>query len=128
MSYLVDTPSIKKRFCKHEFKILYPNGSNNPVEHCNKCKISRMPKTKNESLIRHICPASEPSKPNYFEEHQFMTNWYAVQHDGWHLPGTKEPHDWCGLWQSRGCLNVGGHHHPECKNKIYLKQYQRSCY
>lgn len=83
---------------------------------------------KNQTLIPFLCPASKPSEPDYFEEHQFMTNWYTVQHEGWHLPGTKDEHDWCGLWQTRGCLNVEGHKHSEHKNQIYVKQYQRSCY
>jgi len=75
-----------------------------------------------------MCPASKPSDPDYFEEHQFMTNWYVASQEGWHLPGTKEAHDWCGLWQTRGCLNVEGHKDSAYKNKIFVKQYQRSCY
>jgi len=70
---------------------------------------------------------SKPSEPDYFEEHQFMTNWYEINHDGWHLPGTKEEHDWCGLWQTRGCLNVK-EHKGEHENQIFVKRYPRSCY
>jgi hypothetical protein len=128
MSYLIDTTNLKKKFCNHDFKILYPHGSKEPVNVCIKCKLTKNLKIKNEQLIRYMVPASEPSEPDYFEEHQFLTNWNIVWHDGWHLSGTKDPHDWCGLWQTRGCLNVEGHKNSNHNGEIYVRTYQRSCY
>ena len=56
-------------------------------------------------------------------------NWFKIQHDDWHLPATKEPHEWCGSWAYRGCLNVSGHAHIEgFKGKGFLKTFQKSCY
>jgi hypothetical protein len=75
-----------------------------------------------------MVPASKPSEPDYLEDHQFMTNWYDTWHQGWHLPGTKEPHDWCGLWQTRGCLNVEGHKNSNHEGQVYVRQFQRSCF
>lgn len=128
MSYLVDTTNLKKRFCKHEFKKIYPQGSKEPVNACSKCKQTENLKIANDNLIRFMAPASKPTEPDYFEEHQFMTNWFEAWHDGWHLPGTKDQHDWCGLWQTRGCLNVEGHRNSNHAGEIYVKQYQRSCF
>ena len=36
-------------------------------------------------------------------------NWYEVEHQGYTLPSTLEPHSWCGQWIWKGCLNVPGH-------------------
>ena len=56
-------------------------------------------------------------------------NWFKLEHDGWHLPATKEAHTWCGSWAYRGCLNVSGHAHAEgFKGKGFLKTFQKSCY
>ena len=56
-------------------------------------------------------PASTRSenRVKQFEDLHDSTNWAIIQHDGSHLPGTFEKHDWCGLWSYRGCLNVTGH-------------------
>ena len=55
-------------------------------------------------------------------------NWYTIEQDGWHLPATKESHDWCGEWCAKGCLNVKAHIGTECEGKGYVKTFQRSCY
>ena len=52
---------------------------------------------------------SKQSEPDYFEEHQFLTNWDIVEQDGWKLPATAEPHCWCGIWKTEGCLHEDDH-------------------
>ena len=76
-------------------------------------------------------PASTRSenRVKQFEDLHDSTNWAIIQHDGWHLPGTFEQHDWCGKWAYRGCLNVAGHFHNETfRGMGYLKTFQRSCF
>lgn len=82
-----------------------------------------------ETLTQYQLPASKQSKvEQYIEEHQFLTNWVNVEHDGWRLPAISEPHYWCGIWKSEGCLNREGHEKLGKGRRVYLKQYQRSCY
>jgi hypothetical protein len=82
-----------------------------------------------ESLYKYQFPASKQSKVSeYIEEHQFLTNWINVEHDGWRLPATKEPHYWCGIWKSVGCLNADYHQNLGYGRRVYVKQFQRSCY
>ena len=64
----------------------------------------------------------------FFWKYQFNTNWDTIQHDGWGLPATGDPHEDCGLWQRMGCLNVNGHKCLRQNGKIYVRQYQRSCF
>jgi len=71
-------------------------------------------------------PASKRSE--IFEQMHESQNWITVEHDGWHLPATKEAHEWCGKWATRGCLNVLAHKGTECEGKGYVKTFQRSCY
>ena len=71
-------------------------------------------------------PASKRSE--IFDQMYESSNWYTIEHDGWHLPATKEAHDWCGKWSTRGCLNVEAHKGTECEGKAYVKTFQRSCY
>ena len=92
-------------------------------------------KSQNQSLIPYLTsPASKQSKSSlhrvreFVEERKFLTNWETIQHDRWVLPCTKEKHDWCGLWQTFGCLNSSEHKRLGKGNMIYIKQYQRSCY
>jgi len=128
MLHLVGTPTIKKKFCNHDYQSKWEQHTHKHFLICIKCGDKKKPKSKQENLIKHICPASKQSEPDYFEEHQFMTNWETVQHDGWKLPATADAHDWCGLWQTRGCLNEKEHSRLGMKNKIFVKQYQRSCF
>ena len=82
-----------------------------------------------QTLTQYQLPASKQSKvEQYIEEHKFFTNWVNVEHDGWRLPATQEPHYWCGIWKSEGCLNREGHEKLGKGRRVYLKQYQRSCY
>jgi len=71
-------------------------------------------------------PASKRSE--IFENLHESSNWYTVEQDGWHLPATKEAHDWCGKWSTIGCLNVIAHKNTEAHGKGYVKTFQRSCY
>jgi len=71
-------------------------------------------------------PASKRSE--IFEQMHDSTNWYTIEQDGWHLPATKEAHDWCGNWSTMGCLNVKAHENTEAHGKVFVKTFQRSCY
>ena len=60
-------------------------------------------------------------------------NWNTVNHDGWHLPATKDKHDWCGEWYYKGCLNVKGHAEAtgdfeSFRGCGFLKPFQKSCF
>jgi len=44
------------------------------------------------------------------------------------LPSTSDAHEWCGLWQTKGCLNEKEHKRLGFGNTIFVKQYQRSCF
>jgi len=55
-------------------------------------------------------------------------NWFSVEYDGWHLPGTKEKKEDCGKWLTKGCLNVDAHSKSEYKGKVFVKTFQKSCY
>ena len=68
------------------------------------------------------------SKLEIFNLQHESQNWFTVEHDGWKLPATEEPHDWCGLWSYRGCLNVSGHKGTNAEGKGFLQTYQRSCF
>lgn len=89
---------------------------------------------KNHSLLEFLSPVSKQSNSKlqktreYVEDYQFLTNWHRIEHDGWILPATKEKHYWCGNWQTFGCLNKEAHQNLGKGNRIYIKQFQRSCY
>jgi len=73
-------------------------------------------------------PASKQSRLEIFEEIHHGTNWYSIQHDGWHLPATDEPKEDCGKWMFKGCRNILAHKKSSHPGKIYLKTFQKSCY
>jgi len=73
-------------------------------------------------------PASKRSNLEIFEELHQGTNWYTIEHDGWHLPATDEPKEDCGKWLFKGCLNVLAHKKSDYPGKIFLKTFQKSCY
>ena len=82
-----------------------------------------------KTLTEFFNPASKQSDlERYIEEHQFLTNWDNVEHDGWRLPATSEPHYWCGIWKTVGCLNSEYHEKIGYGRRNYVKQFQRSCY
>lgn len=70
----------------------------------------------------------KPKENEIYDHLNNSWNWYTTQHDGWHLPATKEAHDWCGSWAYRGCLNVEGHANTDCHGKGFVKTFQKSCY
>jgi len=56
-------------------------------------------------------------------------NWNDVEsEDGYKLPSTLDPHDWCGKWIWKGCLNVPGHEHTEAKGKGFVKTFKKQCF
>jgi len=56
MSYLVNTPTIKKKFCNHEYKIIFPLGTKKETKVCIKCKKKFEPKIKTEKNYKiHSC-------------------------------------------------------------------------
>jgi hypothetical protein len=71
-------------------------------------------------------PASKRSE--IFEQMHESTNWFSIQYDNWHLPGTDDKKEDCGKWLTKGCLNVEAHSKSEYKGKIYIKTFQKSCY
>jgi hypothetical protein len=87
---------------------------------------------KNHSLFEYLDPASKQSNlqkvRNFVDEKKFLTNWETIEHDGWKLIATQEQHDWCGMWQTLGCLNHEKHFQLGKGRRVYIKQYQRSCY
>ncbi len=42
------------------------------------------------------------------------------------MPAIKDPHYWCGRWNSKGCLHTEDH--QSHNGKIYVRRYQRSCF
>lgn len=88
----------------------------------------------NQSLLQFIRPASERTisvlseVATFVDDRKFATNWMMIEHEGWTLPATKEKHDWCGMWQTFGCLNGKLHEMLGKGRRVYIKQYQRSCY
>ncbi|MDH5659261.1 MAG: hypothetical protein OEY17_07965 [Nitrosopumilus sp.] len=92
-------------------------------------------KTQNQSLVPYlVSPASKQSKSSlqgvreYVDEHKFLSNWNDIDHGGCGLPSTGDKHHWCGMWQTFGCLHSQEHQRLGKGNRIYVKQYQRSCY
>ena len=56
-------------------------------------------------------------------------NWNDVESDdGYKLPSTLDPHEWCGSWIWKGCLNVPGHKHTEAHGKGFVKTFQKQCF
>ena len=56
-------------------------------------------------------------------------NWNDVEsEDGYKLPSTLDPHEWCGSWIWKGCLNVSGHKHTEAHGKGFVKTFQKQCF
>ena len=64
----------------------------------------------------------------WVEDYKFLTNWMNVEFQGWKLPSTLDPHYWCGLWNVEACKNIDEHQRLGKGRRVYVKQYQRSCY
>lgn len=141
MRHLVDTPSDRKRFCKHEFKIVFPQGSRTPVEVCAKCNKTRTPKVKNQTLIPYLQKSTSKKSAilayqqsilvgvaAYVELFKSLENWNIIEHDGWRLIANKSKYNWCGLWMTLGCLNSKLHQLLGKGNRVYIKQFALCCY
>ena len=91
-------------------------------------------KNKNHTLDSFLRPASEQSSStlqnvsDFVSEHKFLTNWMDADWQGWTLPATHEPHDWCGLWKTIGCNRTDLHEKLGKGRLTYIKQFRRSCY
>ena len=72
--------------------------------------------------------ARQQNRNEIFNQMHDSQNWFIIDHDGWHLPATKDAHEWCGSWAYLGCLNVQGHANTECEGKGFVRTFQRSCY
>ena len=59
---------------------------------------------------------------------QNSLNWNDVEHQGYKLPSTENPHSWCGSWIWKGCMNVKGHEHTEAHGKGFVKTFQKQCF
>ena len=92
------------------------------------------PKAKNQTLIPFLRPAFKrtisilSTVATFVEDYKFLTNWQIVEYQGWHLPATAEPHCWCGMWKTIGCLNAILHEKFGKGRLIYIKKFQQSCY
>jgi len=134
MSYSVVTPSIKKKFCKHRFERKWKQGTSICELVCSKCRTTNPLKSKNEKLTKYFSPAFKrtisilATVANFVDDFKFLTNWQTAEYQEWHLPATAEPHYWCGLWKTEGCLQTELHKKLGKGKMIYLKQFQRSCY
>lgn len=140
MSYLVDTTNLKKKFCNHDFKIIYPNGKKNPCERCIKCLTIRKLTAKNQTLLQFMTSSSANKVLAYkqsillagvvalVEKWISTTNWTSIIYDGWKFPATRGKYSWCGLWHTIGCLNYKLHQKLGKGKRVYIKQFAKSCY
>lgn len=82
-----------------------------------------------QEQLEQLYPALERTKKiDAFDLQHESQNWFSISHDGWSLPAVDDPHDWCGLWSYRGCLNTAGHKGTIAEGKGFLQTYQRSCF
>lgn len=134
MSFLVTKPSIKKKFCIHDYHLKYQQGSNKPYSVCMKCGNKRKAILTEHNRIRFTLPASKRSTFKTFlarfEEMKQAPNWLTITYKGLELPGREDPHeDFCESYYSLGCTNLEGHkHHHLADGKYYLERKQRFCY
>jgi len=72
-------------------------------------------------------PVTKQSNTDIHIEARFTEEWQKFEHEGFKLPATEEPHDWCGNWIWEGCMYANDHKGKN-KGKIFVNRYQRSCY
>ena len=133
MSYIVNTPSLKKKFCIHDFHLKYKQGTDKPYSVCIKCGFRRNVVLTEHDGIKFTLPASKQSTfktfLDHFEEMQQAPNWYSISYKGWELPGREEPKEMCESYYTIGCTNLKGHKdHPLAKGKYFISRKQRFCY
>lgn len=125
--------------CKHWYKTKYRHELNECFDYCTKCGLTNNSRKINETLTPYIIPASKQSSFEhiitplhnvrfYVEKQKFSTNWDIVEHNGFRFPAIAEPHCDCGMWKTKGCLEHELHNKLGYGDKIWLVQYQRSCY
>jgi len=56
-----------------------------------------------------------------------LGNYDTIEKDGWHLPGTKEPGEFCGKWNRIGCINEEQHERLGFGRKDFVMQYKCTC-
>lgn len=69
---------------------------------------------------------NEPYEDWDIDDYHLLTNWDTIEQNGWVLPATQDPHWWCGLWNSKGCLHT--EEHADQEGKAFVRRYQRSCF
>jgi len=64
-------------------------------------------KHRNHSLYDYHLAIKQSGNDAKYGRH--LGNWDTIENDGWHLPGTKEPCEFCGKWIRIGCTNAEEH-------------------
>ena len=124
------TKIFQQKLCRHSFKTIQKGKYSQQI--CIKCNQSKLVTAAKQ--LQKNDPASKqsikilPLVAAFVDKYKLFTNWLEIDFQGWGLPATSEPHEWCGLWTQLGCLNASKHKRLGKGNKIYLKQFQRSCY
>jgi len=103
-------------------------GLHKAIKHCIKCKKSFPLKLESKKITKYFPPAFEQSEIDAEDKYRFLTNAKSFQCNGFTVPGIKEKHDWCGMWNTKGCLHTEDHTQPEHDGKIFLKQYKKGCF
>jgi len=133
MSYFVNTPTIKKKFCAHDYRLKYQQGTNKPFSVCIRCDDRRKAILTEHDGIKFTLPASKRGTfktfLEHFEEMQQAPNWNTITFKGWGLPGREEKTTLCESYYTLGCQNLEGHKgHPQANGKIFIKRKKRFCY
>ena len=90
--------------------------------------------SQNQTLIPFFPSASKQSNSpltktrEFVEEQKAITNWNTIRHEGWGFPATADPHDWCGIFITKGCIHDNDHKKLGYGNRVFVKQFPRSCY
>ena len=82
-------------------------------------------KHRNHTLYDYHLAIKESENDAKNERH--LGNWDTIEKDGWHLPGTKEPSEFCGKWNRIGCTNAEGHERLGLGRKYLVKQFKNTC-
>lgn len=143
MFSLIDSTNHKKKSCEHNFKTVWPQGTQKAVEVCTKCGQTKKQKAKNGTLIPYLQVATAKSSAVlafkqsitilagvslFVETSKLFTNWKHLNYQGWRMPSTRGQYSWCGIWRTLGCLNYVLHQLLGKGKRVYIKQYMLSCY
>ena len=124
------TKTFQQKPCIHNFKVIQKE--KHSPQSCVKCGQSKLVTAtkqlqKNDPAFKQSINIL-PLVAAFVDKYKLFTNWLDIDFQGWRLPAISEPHEWCGLWTQQGCLNAQKHKRLGKGSKIYLKQFQRSCY